>query len=264
VADTTGAISSADGSVIVGAGIDTIILDPGRLLEVDVRYEGWLHQTAPLKAFYVRGFTWFRERVIPNKIMITDIPGAHINRMKEIIASRPAWQSLPFDWREKFGSRQFIDSASPKILLTPKFQKAVEIIVLCEAAAEAIHARDPSCPPPAEVYSRMRIEPAVSYLHGFDRSTLENLINTHGDRFLDDMRRWTGQKSATVFYDMADGATVTHKLVIRLHRLLKARYLGGRIGEPDYRYNPSRKYRPSRNEDIDVKESTLPPEAQFS
>jgi hypothetical protein len=168
---------------------------------------------------------------------------------------------MPFNWTEPFGPRQFIDSASPKKLLTPRFQKAVQVIVLCEATAGAIHSEDPTRPSASDVYNFMRVEAAVSYLPGFDRAMLDELIAKHGDEFLEDLRRWTGQQDTAVFFDLAEGRTVTHKLVERLHRLLKRKYWSGKIGEPSFRYNPTRTYEPTRNEDIEVKNEALPPEA---
>jgi hypothetical protein len=249
-------------NVFPGKGFDAVERDITKLLQEDISYEGWFHKTAQKKAFYVRGFTWFRERVIAGKVNIYDIPDeARIKRMKEIIESRPEWKNTPLNWNEDFGFRQFIDSASPKVMLTPKFQKAVEIIVLCEVTAEEIHKEDPSRPGPREIFDHMRVEGAVSFLRGFGADTLKALADEHGDQFRQDLRIWTGQGDPTVFFDLAKSQTVTHKLVRRLHRLLKGKYLGERIGEPEYRFNGQRIYKPSKNEDIDVKDDKLPPGA---
>jgi hypothetical protein len=220
------------------------------LLEVDVTYEGWEDETGAQKAFYVRGFTWFRDQVINGRTVVTDCK-RHIPRMKELIQSRPNWTKHRFNWAEPFGDRQFIDAASPSKKLTPKFHKAVEVLVLCEAMAEAMHDEDPSRPEPAAVYRHMRIEPAVSFIHGFDRALLENL--GRDDDFMPDLRRRTGQKSNAVFFDMADGKTVTHKLAVRTHQILNARSPRVQIGDVDFRYKPKRIYKPSENEEWDAK-----------
>lgn len=230
------------------------------LLEVDITYEGWEHETGESKAFYVRGFSWFRDHVINGYMNITDA-GDFIDDMKEIVKSRPAWLATPFRWQEDFGTRQFIDAASPQRKLTPKFHKAAEIIVLCEAIAAYVHTKDPSRPDPGKVYDHMRIEPAVSHLHGFDRTLLATLESAHQD-FMADIRRWTGQKTPLVFSDMALGKSVTHKLARWTQNYITNRFPGSRIGDVDFRLGRRKKCSPSMEEDVNTKEEDLPPEAR--
>ncbi|MEI9849527.1 MAG: hypothetical protein WDN24_00135 [Sphingomonas sp.] len=58
-----------------------------------------------------------------------------IPEMKDLLAKRKGWTRLPFDWKEDFSIRQFIDTASRYRKLTPKFHKAAEIVLLCATAS---------------------------------------------------------------------------------------------------------------------------------
>lgn len=227
------------------------------LLEVDVTYPGWEHETAAQKAFYVRGFTWFRDKVLGNKINITDCPD-YTAEMKELLAARDGWQALNFNWGEAFGSRQFINAASPKLQLTPKFSKAAEVILLCETVAEVLRDGDAEAPGPDQVCERMRIEPAVSYVEGFDRQVINALTSEQ----LNLLRRWTGQSSNTVFFEMADGKTSTDKLARRTQRFFERQLPQIALGDVEWRYSPRRDYNPTKLEKVDVKDVDLPEEAQ--
>jgi hypothetical protein len=233
-----------------------------KLLLANVAYGGWEHQTAEQKAFYVRGFTWFRERIINGRMSINDCVQnpQHIDTMMARVQSRPAWLSHSFDWDERLGGRQFVDAASIQRRKPLKFCKAVEVIALCETVADALHAADPSRPPGLSVYARMRIEPAVSFVHGFDASVMAQIEAR--PESAQELRRWTGQKSLDVFSDMAGGKTVTHKLALWTHNFLDKRFPSSRLGDVDCRYNPKRDYTPSDNEDFEVLQTDLPEEAQ--
>ena len=68
--------------------------------------------------------------------------------------------------------------------------------------AQRAHSLCQARPVPAEVYDHMRIESAVSFIHGFDQQVLGML--TDGDApLMGELRRWTGQLSPLVFTDMA-------------------------------------------------------------
>jgi hypothetical protein len=238
---------------------DWIARDLYAILDQDVTYPGWEHETAENKAFYVRGFSWFRDNVINGQINITDV-APFIPQMKSLLKTRTAWMALPFKWDETFGDRQFIDAASPHRKLTPKFQKAVEVIVLCEAIADDMHSRDSSKPSGKVVYDHMRIEAAVSFIRDFDRTLIKELESKKGD-FLRDLRNWTGQGTHNVFYDMADGKSVTHKLAVWTHCFLETRFPNCGVGEVDFRLNRRKRWKPTTLEDVDANISKLPQEA---
>ena len=160
---------------------DWVARDLYAILEYDVTYQGWEHETAENKAFYVRGFTWFRDNVINGHMNITDA-GKFIPQMKSTVSGRSAWSTLPFKWTEPFGDRQFIDTASPQRKLTPKFQKGVEVIALCEAIADSIATADASRPSGKDVYEHMRLEPAVSF-YSCVRSQLDKQAGKPKERF---------------------------------------------------------------------------------
>lgn len=227
------------------------------LLEVDVTYPDWERRTADKKAFYVRGFTWFRDRVLARHLNVTDC-GGYVPVMKALLAQRPEWRRTSFPWDERFSPRQFVDSASDVRRLSPKFHKAAEIILLCEVIATDLHRKYSTNPPPETVYDYMRIEPAVSFVHGLNRDVVQGLSPEQGKA----LRQWTGQPSMTVFFDMADGATVTHKLAVRTLRYFERRVPKIVLGEVDYKFWPNRNYNPSKNESFDVKDEDLPAEAR--
>lgn len=224
------------------------------LLDVDVTYPGWEHEIGSRKAYYVRGFSWFRDKVLNDHLFVTEC-GSYIPEMKKLLSKRRGWTSLPFGWKDDFSIRQFIDTASRYRKLTPKFHKAAEVILLCEVIARDIHSRDPRRPAPEEVYRRMRIEPAVSYVHGFDRSVIERLSPTD----LDLLRRWTGQPGNEVFFDLAGGHTVTHKLALRVREFFTIRLTDVPLGDVGFRFR-GKNYRlgPSSNEFVDVDTRELP------
>jgi hypothetical protein len=218
------------------------------LLEVDVTYPGWEHQTGDRLAFYVRGFTWFRDQVLNGKLHVTDC-GSFIPTMKERLTSREGWLvHRAFPWDAPFSQRQFIDSASRQRKLTPKFHKGAEIILLCEVITEDINKRDKARPSPHEVYNHMRLEPALSYLHGLDRTKIGRLSPQEKDL----LRRFTGQRSNEVFFDMADGHTVTHKLALRTREFFTKRFPDDDLGDVDFRFSERWKKGPSKFEYVDV------------
>lgn len=232
--------------------------DPLALLEVDITYPGWEYQVGDRKSFYVRGLTWFRDRVLSGKRNVTDC-GSYIPQMKELLRGCERWRKLPFPWDEPFSVRQFIDAASLTRRTTPKFQKAAEIILLCETIARDIHDRDSTRPSPNDIYDHMRIEPALSYIHGLEREPLQALRVQEKDL----LRRWTGQGSNEVFYDMADGFTVTHKLAQRTRRFFTLRAAHMELGDVDYRLSHHWNRGPSRFENVAVDPAAYPDESHL-
>lgn len=228
-----------------------------RLLQFDVSYPGWEHETAKQKAFYVRGFTWFRHNVLKDNLKITKCD-TYVPEMKRRLSTRAKWLEKKFDWLDDFGARQFIDAASPVKRLTPKFHKAAECIILCEVIADDLHQKVTSTPPGSAVYNHMSIEAAVSFVHGLDRGALDQL----SDKEWAALRQFTGQQSDNVFFDMAAGKTVTHKLAVRTRRFLANRRSPTRLGDVSYRFFRKRSYKPSEHEIVEVVASQLPEAAQ--
>lgn len=227
------------------------------LLEVDVTYPGWESGTAEKKAFYVRGFSWFRDKVLGRHIYPTAC-GSYVPGMKKLLRERPGWLERPFRWQEDFALRQFVNSASSQRRLTQKFYKAAETILLCDVIAADLHRKNPQNPPADAVYEHMRIEPAVSFVHDLNKNVLQSLSPEQFEM----LRRWTGQPNREVFFEMAAGDTVTHKLAQRTKRYFNKYVPEAMLGEPDFRFWPKRTYKPSGNENFDVKEEDLPYEAR--
>ncbi|MGJ5067529.1 hypothetical protein [Bradyrhizobium oligotrophicum] len=243
---------TSSAKVTVAARADAVASDVLQLLEFDVSYPGWEHETAKQKAFYVRGFSWFRDKVIKDLLNITDCD-TYVDEMKGRLKTRSKWIEKPFEWNDDFGARQFINAASPVKRLTPKFHKAVECLLLCEVIADSLHLKDGSRPTGAEVYSNMSIEAAVSFIHGLDLGMLDNLTDNEWAA----LRRSTGQQSNHVFLEMAQGKTVTHKLAIRTRHFLANRKSSGRLGDASFRFSTTRKYKPSDFELIEVAPADL-------
>ncbi len=223
------------------------------LLEVDITYPDWENETGLKKSYYVRGFTWFRNEVLRDRLYVTDC-ASYIPEMKKLLKERKGWRKLDFKWEEDFSPRQFIDTASLYRKLTPKFHKAAEVILLCEVIARDLHAKDSKCPTPEMIYERMRIEPALSYINGFDRQIADRLSSKE----LDDLRAWTGQEGNEVFIDMANGHTVTHKLATRTREFLAARVPGIKLGDVGFRLRKRVKLGISSNEFVDIDVGKLP------
>lgn len=213
------------------------LLDP-----VDVRYDGWETETAERKVFYVRGFSWFKRVVLRE---ITEIKN-YTEREKEILYSRRAWMEEPFDWDKDFSWKQAYNASRRHKKDTLKFQKAVETIVLCEAAAESREVNS------ALVYDNMRIQPACSYIHGFDKAVLNHFIEKESE-FLNRLKERTGQKHTRVFFDMAhEKKTVTHQLAKRVHYFIHQVFDDPKVGDVDYRLDDGYVFKPSTNEVIDL------------
>lgn|GEM_PF-4231724 len=223
------------------------------LLEDDVSYPGWEHQTGDTRSFYVRGFTWFRDNVLDKKLHVTDC-GSHISTMKERLAERASWHTLKFQWDDRFSRRQFIDAASIMRKPPPKFQKAAEILLLCEVIADDLHAADPTRPSGDDIYKYMRIEAAVSYIHGFTRQAFEELPLR--DKEL--LRQWTGQGANDVFQDMAEGLTVTQRLATRTRQFYATRVPELDLGGVGFRLSQRWRFGPSSNEHVDIGAQGLP------
>lgn len=225
------------------------------LLVHDVTYPGWETETAQAKAFYVLGVTWFRTNVLAQVTAI----GRYIPRMHEVISRRQEWQcGTVFNWDEPFSERQAHRSLAPSSREPLKFQKAVQTLVACEAAAEDRLGTDFS---QDEFYRRMRIEAAVSYIHDFDELKLNKMRDRRPD-FLTVLMQKTGQRGTSVFTDMVhDKKTVTHKLCLKVKEIIDRDFPSSGIGIVDFRFDPIHKARPSQNEFVPLAEMGNSPPA---
>ena len=224
---------------------DLILESYYALLEVDVRSGNWIETGAQVRGYYVRGFTTFRRTVLRNVYSLQE--RKYVDRMAEILRSRDAWQDGTFDWEAPYAGRQAVNAASPVNPHRLKFQKAIQAIVLCEAAAELKFETVDKGPPTTSVYEFMRIEPAMSFIHGFDKRFLEVLLSKRPD-FLQVTRHLTGQQSLDIFYALAHNHTVTHKLATRIFTIITKEFPDLVLGQIDYAYNSKRSY-PARTEE---------------
>lgn len=229
----------------------TSVLD---ILTDDVTYKGWEVETGKQKAFYVRGSTWFHTNV---EDTIQNL-AAHISEMQDVILTRTDWHEGFTDWATEYSIRQAYDGlqlGGRKPLL---FTKAVKTIVLCEVAARHKHGDDfvrdhfyGLVATASGLRPRMRIEAAVSFIHDFNTTSLDQL-KARNAQILRQLQDATAQRRTSVFTDMSnDSKTVTHRLCKQVHEYLVANYPEIDIGMVDFRLDGRRGVSPSQNEFID-------------
>ena len=192
--------------------------DPRELLQprIDQEPQDWVAELGDRRAFRVRGFTWFRRTAQSNPTAL----GPLIPAMEAELRQRPGWTALGFPWQEPFSPRQLFDAANQKPMLFPK---AAKTILLCELAAARAGVAG------AEVYRKMRIEPAVHRITDFTRGTLETALAERDD-ILNVLVRRCRQQSSQVFYELADRKTVSLRLATRVHAILRRELPGLRLG----------------------------------
>lgn len=123
--------------------------------------------------------------------------------MEDEVRLRQGWMNLrPFNWTERLSPRQVFDAANKVPLLFPK---AAKILLLCEIAATRHGVQ------PKRIYERMRVEPAVYRIVDFNRTTLNQAQSERAD-ILRILTRDCKQENRAVFFDLADGKTVSHRL----------------------------------------------------
>lgn len=224
------------------------------LLTDDVTYNGWEVETGNKKAFYVRGATWFHANV-ENTIQNL---ASHIPEMQDVILARTEWHECFLDWDSGFSIRQAYDGLKLGGREPLLFTKAVKTIALCEVAARHKHGdafvRDHFygfVETASGLRRRMRIEAAVSFIHDFDSTRLDQLKRKNG-QIVQGLLETTGQRRASVFTDMSiDKKTVTHRLCKQVYEYLVTNHPDIDIGTVDYRLDARRGVSPSQNEFID-------------
>lgn len=172
----------------------------------------WLSELAPKRAFRVRGLSWFRENVVLEvsalNPFLESVPGE--------IAARPGWTELSPTWSDRLSIRQVYEAVDKQPLL---FHKAAEVCLLCELAAAAPpNGKAPV--PPETLYRHLRIEPALWRISDFDKSMVDEIKRERPDA-PQVVRRRCSQESVVPLYDVADGKTVSHRLAVRMVRVLR-------------------------------------------
>jgi len=214
------------------------------LLVHDVTYDGWNKETAQERAFYIRGYTWYRNNVLEKiGINITDCK-QFIPDQADIISGRESWHDGLFDWKKPLAPNQLLEAVSKKKRKPIKFEKAVACLVVFEAMAKRLPGFDAQ-----DVYGHMRIEAAVSYINDFNMNTLDTIRSRDSD-FLENLKKSTEQRSKAVFNDMAGRKTVTHKLAVRVQEFIREKYKDSEIGDVDCRYNQKVTFTPSDEEEV--------------
>ncbi len=183
--------------------------DPRMLLQprLDISVPEWIGALGERRAFRVRGFSWFREAVPLGIAALAPF----LPEVRTTLEARPGWTALSFPWAEPFSLRQVYDAANREPVL---FAKAAKTILLCEIAAAANQIDL------AELYRNMRIESAVYRIADFDRGRLDQAESERED-ILRILVRECAQETGAVFYDLADGKTVSLRLAARTHTILR-------------------------------------------
>ncbi len=230
--------------------------NPLALLTPDeVIYPAWLFEMANKRVFYVRGFSWFWEHTKAN---LTFFQKVHSKPEQSVLdypqlGDMSGWRAVDLPWDEKLGWKKAWGATQKNgddSCLS--FTKAAMTILLCELYVREIAKSPESAAKSVEdLYEHMSVQPAHSYVHGFDRSIIDR-IRRADDRALEKLKIGTQQKSFDVFYDMADGNTVTHQLACRVRRFIADHFRHFDIGDVDYRQTKKIKFRPAMKEFIDL------------
>jgi len=221
------------------------------LLMQNIEYDGWEHQIGNQRAFIVRGFTWFFNCLASNgnnRRAANFEDKKYIDRMQKILESRDEWINLPFPWNEDFSPRQAMYASSAKSNPSKRFlsfYKAVQTIVLCEAIIEDIKNTT------LDVYENMRIQPSLSYIHEFEQKHLDVL---NKNKQFDELIEITGQKTRSVFNEMAQGHSVTEVLAVAVHQFFRDKHPEISIGSVDFRPNARMKNKTSTYEDFHIEQ----------
>ena len=225
--------------------------DPVELLRFDVSYPNWAEEVANRhKAFFIRGFTTFSRDYLRNQSIVSSNKAqwfVFIDRMKELCQDRPLWANSDFDLLGEFAINQ-LQAGLSRTRRPLLFGKAVQTIGVLEAIAEAIHKADSTKPAPGDMYQYIGIEAAVSHIVSLERSSFQTVLERDenlAQRLLD----VTGQKSLTVFFDLADRKhSVTHKLAVRARDFISENMKSLHVGEAAFEFDPLYRISPSPNE----------------
>jgi hypothetical protein len=114
-----------------------IYKDPSLLLTSDVTHNGWETGVANAKAFYVRGFTWFKRDVLRN---ITELK-QYSDRYESFVDAKTNWKSVygeeigqKLGWRQAYEA-SLTNKRSEKNSTAVRFPKASAVILLCDLIA---------------------------------------------------------------------------------------------------------------------------------
>jgi hypothetical protein len=222
---------------------------PYQLIRPGIDHEDWGPSLAKRSAFYIRG-TGYMSRLMDKHFVPTKCD-SFIPAAEKLAQAHPAWAAV---MPNKLHGRQFTDAMSPgrkRLLLDRAFFVVCMCVVIHQVLRDHGHTFDTN----EDLFKVLRIEPAVSYLPGFDLKLWDALIKQHGYRFVTDVLNATHQKAPELFVAMANGQTVTRKLVDRLHKVLVENYQVTIVGQPSDRYQRDRDYPKDSIEIVDTSES---------
>ncbi len=222
--------------------------NPIDLLMEPVTDAGWEFGLGKKRIFLIHGIKWFRSAVLGKKLSVSDA-AMYIKDMKQRLSLREDWTNLSFDWTAPFSPRQFIDAASPAKLVPLQFDKAVQVLLLCEVIADELHKNYQGTLVGNDVYRSMAILPACFYIHDFDREALRRASEAV-PQLLTKLREATRQRSTQVFRDMAEGKTVTKWLAEATRAALINEAPDLELGSVDFRVRKNVTFRASEYEEI--------------
>ena len=189
------------------------------LTERDFVKPGWELTIGMQRAFYIRGVTRFRINILNRMTELLKLSQETLED-DALFSGKSNWKIRGFDWQQPFSPRQAMDALSLRARRPLRFDKAVKVILLCDSVAKT-KSQENGSSLTDNVLEFMKIEPAVYYLPEFNENMLALL--QHENRVtMRDLRDATGQPSATVFFDMALGKTVTRSLAQKVCETLNS------------------------------------------
>ncbi len=225
----------------VAANLYDILGDHKEALEETGREGSWQRRVSRRRVFYVRGFTTFVEHVLDRSQkslgeLLTD--ELRNKELKELLRLRTEWLKTPFNWERElhnpkiFSGAQFRAAAREgKKKEAAIFVKGVMVVATCELLTKHIKKDVPDIHTPEHVYDYMRLEPALSTVSGLDsRSQLQRLFDEIPD-LASNLRKETKHARNHVFFEIADGHTVTNNLASKVADVLNRHV--DRHGNPD-------------------------------
>lgn len=185
------------------------------LTRKDFLSPGWEITSARQKSFYVTGAIWFTQHILPE---VTKL--AHYEpEFYDTLYQRKEWHAAALNWSEHFSPRQAIDALSLKKRRPLRFIKAAQTILLCEVVLNEDKILRSINASVEDLYSHMKIEPAVYYIEGYDMNLHQTLVRDV-ETFRPTALRACKQRFMGVFEDMARGYTVTYDLATKFREVV--------------------------------------------
>jgi hypothetical protein len=187
-------------------------LNAGALLSHDVSaMPDFATDLAPRKAYRLRGLSYVRENVAMDIARY----GPYVPQVAEAFDRYPGLAAYRPTEKEPLSLRQMYDAAAK---LPLRFDKAVQVAVLCQVAAAA-PPEGKLAIPPSILFGRLQIEPALYLIDEHHPGILDEIRKRHADADVV-IRQRCGQQDKVPHNDLAEGKTVSHRFATRVRHVL--------------------------------------------